>query len=609
MKNKFHINKHLIQRRLKVLQIDAHLTKPFINMVFRWLDQSGPEWTAKRLKSLKNDFIQLHANSATIQTPWVKVNKSHTRFRGILGLIQDYSFTSDKNFNKVLNLMNVYTAFQSDTLLPSQEEKFISAVTDKGVEVPEKYHQMLSNNFETLKTIDSQSKVSGPLLLSGYRKPAHMKRTINEVRYSFRQSVFQNLLIEFHELLYPSLVDLLGFRGYYTDQPFPNLGEIGITQEPGLKARFYAAPMIWIQHVLRPLGSEMYSYIKSHTPWDCTFDQDKAIPDIQVHLKAHKKVYCYDLSSATDRFPLELQVTMMNSLFTNNSWHKHIELFKELCKIPFNFQGKPLKWERGQPLGMFPSFAMFTLTHGMLLYALNEYKWNNQFYVLGDDVIILDDKLAENYENALKDLDIPYSPEKTLNSFEFGEFTGRIVLPDTVFPMLKWKTVNPNNYLDTVKNWGLPSLSLLPRKVQSAVKAISALPEPWGKGYNPEGLSLSERFQRVDGLLDQEITSGYLASFRVLVSTYFKYTDFKSTHPDFYRNLKLADDADQAYQKVLRENIPSLRNHPEGSGLNLMLVQQQLNLKMDSPDKGGRPHQSLIDSPGLLGKLLEIWKD
>lgn len=607
----FHICKHQILQRTNVLGIDQKITKPFIKDVFKWLENSGPEWTVKRLKSIKNDFILLHAQSATIQTPWIRVNPQRTKFLGILGLIQELSYTNHKNFNRVLNLLNVYTSIVSSNLLSSQKEKFLSAVNDSGVPVPPEFHQLISSTFNTLPTITSQEKISGPLVLSGYRKPSHMKRAMEEVRLSFRVPEFQHLWFDagFTRICFPALNSVLNFRGLERN-PFPEIGKIGITQEPGLKARFYAAPHIWVQHVLTPMGTQMYDYIKNHAPWDCTFDQDKAIPDIQSTLKQGDEVFCYDLSSATDRFPLELQITMMNSLFSNKEWHDHIRLFQYFCTLPFSFEGEPIIWKRGQPLGMFPSFAMFTLTHGILLYALNGNKWNNDFFVLGDDVIILNKNLSLAYESALKDLDVPYSPDKTISSKNFGEFTGRIVLPDKVFPILKWKTLKPDNYLDTVKNWGIASLTLLPKKVRPYVKVIASLPEPWGVGYNPEGVSLEERFSRVGDLLDQETNIGYLASYRDLVYEYYKYSNIKYTKTDLSKNLSLADTADQAYQTVLRKYIPVLEDHFMVSGRNLMDVQPELSLKLDTYPKTRRPGATLnVISQGLLGKLMKMLSD
>jgi hypothetical protein len=49
----------------------------------------------------------------------------------------------------------------------------------------------------------------------------------------------------------------------------------------------------------------------------------------------------------------------------------------------------------------------------------------NNYFLLGDDLVIMDDKVALNYKELLSTLDMPYSPDKTHTSFEVFEFAKR----------------------------------------------------------------------------------------------------------------------------------------------------------------------------------------
>lgn len=84
----------------------------------------------------------------------------------------------------------------------------------------------------------------------------------------------------------------------------------------------------------------------------------------------------------------------------------------------------------GQPMGCYSSWPTFALTHGLLIqycYELIGGGPDTPFVVLGDDVVIFDDRLAAKYKKFLKALDIPISLTKTFESKDFYEFAKRIL--------------------------------------------------------------------------------------------------------------------------------------------------------------------------------------
>jgi hypothetical protein len=163
-------------------------------------------------------------------------------------------------------------------------------------------------------------------------------------------------------------------------------GEVHFLQEPGLKLRSIASPFLVHQAALRPLGSCLYSFMNT-LPWDCTHDHTKPVSHVQQHLSSKGKVHSVDLSSATDYFPLEVQVKALQALIGH---HPSIDLFIEISRSQWLSTIGMIRWNQGQPLGLYPSFASFGLTHGFLLRYLLGKRYQGQFYVLGDDVIILD---------------------------------------------------------------------------------------------------------------------------------------------------------------------------------------------------------------------------
>jgi hypothetical protein len=152
-----------------------------------------------------------------------------------------------------------------------------------------------------------------------------------------------------------------------------------------------------------------------------------------------------------------------------------------------------VSWTRGQPLGLYPSFASFALTHGLLLQGLLGKEWNEEFFILGDDVVILDRSLYVKYRDVLDRLGCPVSETKTLSSTQVAEFRSVVYTPDRMIPQFKWRHTSDDSFLDIVRNMPYLTPLLLPKQ-RTVVKLISGLPEfLGGLGWNPKGLSLDER--------------------------------------------------------------------------------------------------------------------
>jgi hypothetical protein len=239
-------------------------------------------------------------------------------------------------------------------------------------------------------------------------------------------------------------------------------GEIHFLQEPGGKLRSIASPFRIHQEALRPLGEEIYQCVRS-LPWDCTFDQSKAIPHICSSLERGSQVHSIDLSSATDHFPLSLQEVALRAIFFKEDWD-HIDLFIEISRGQWKSPLGWLQWTKGQPLGLYPSFGSFTLTHGLLLLHLAGGDFHNQFFVLGDDVVILEDELKDAYISMLEQMGCPWSSDKSLSSSQIAEFAGKIITSSRVIPQLKWREVSSDNFLDICRLLGNKSRCLLNRR-------------------------------------------------------------------------------------------------------------------------------------------------
>jgi hypothetical protein len=301
--------------------------------------------------------------------------------------------------------------------------------------------------------------------------------------------------------------------------------------------------------VLSPLGDLLYGTLKQ-LEWDCTFDQERGVTFVREKLSQGCTMHAFDLSNATDRFPLCIQIDALNDLLTQleeglihkgfsltttlnwarstaferirpDSKRSHgsevslsdlkdsVKLLQALSRgkweagklAPFNSGDQFLQWKTGQPLGLYPSFALFAYTHGMLLRTIeDELSIKDSFRVLGDDVIISDPEVARLYKEKVISLGCQISEAKTLVSHDMGEFAGKVITKDGVVPVEKWKNFSPTNPFGPLEVLGVKGLKFIPPKWRKRVRKLASLPKPFGLELNPDGIPLQDR---VDTCLDK----------------------------------------------------------------------------------------------------------
>jgi hypothetical protein len=502
-------------QRAKALSIPKKIFIPILTKVRLWVKSSGEEWTADRLKAIKVDVIRRKAGMPPV-SQWIAHSRSC--FKGEFGLLEKWMSKSDKNFSRGIQLLQIYTLFYAKEVTPKQREKFLSGVLsdppqptmvslaketiDRGYELlPQMLHvRKLSKPQPLVDMLPSPSK-RAPLLDKSVKEEDGI---VDSLKFLFEtQEGFQHYIKYKSSHYLPVMGELWDVlrdpynraenKGAFDPLKKHNsflVGRIGLIQEAGYKLRSVANPGRVFQRVLEPLGKAIYGYLKD-LPFDCTFDQSKAFPVLQEALTRSKTIHSIDLSGATDYFPLALQEHLLRKIFPDIE----VNLFCDLCKASWYMPHYgEISWRRGQPLGLYPSFGAFALTHGCLLLGLLNKEWDNQFFILGDDVVILDDQLAQDYYQILMDLGCPVSHQKSLHSNSLCEFGGKIISASTVISQYKWRGISDDSFLDIAKIIGPKSLALfMPRQVK-IIKRLSQIPDfLGGLGWNSKGLPLEVR--------------------------------------------------------------------------------------------------------------------
>jgi len=518
-----------ITHRLAVIGIPTDVIRPISRMITKWMECSGKDWTIKRLKSLKVDFIRMQDGLPMI----TRIRKDSSGLPiGYLGRLFRYGLKNENNFGKVIQTLMSYSLFTHESLTPEQAQKFVKAVrSDKPVglssafladlarSVRKHFHKrkvdrdQQDNNLLTYRGSPNKRKPLIPhaTAASGFKFPLRgQDQDVLGNSLYFTVPAHKPLYFKYKDLYAPVLYGMGAFVDAHLreninmsyDRDFVEGGEIHFLQHPGGKLRSIASPHLVHQLALKPFGKAVYKVVQS-LPWDCTFDQFKPQATLQQHLSEGKQIHSVDLSSATDYFPLEIQITVLRAIFGNIS---EISLFEDISRSYWRSPLGVIQWTRGQPLGLYPSFAAFTLSHGVLLWYLNDRKHENKFFVLGDDVVILDDDLFRRYIQVLDQMSCPYSQDKSVSSAKLCEFAGKIFTGTKVIPQLKWTEISNDNFLDICRQLGPRSRSLLSRRQRVLFDLVAECTLPVGLNFNPNGKPLWVREEITKRLLESRET-------------------------------------------------------------------------------------------------------
>jgi hypothetical protein len=233
---------------------------------------------------------------------------------------------------------------------------------------------------------------------------------------------FKDMLLKYRKLLDWSIIDkkveALSKLGYKLDQ-LP-LRRLSIVQDPELKARIVGI-VDWITQVLlEPLSAQLFNLLRS-IPQDRTFTQDPHIRKVEG-----SKFHSLDLSNATDRFPLTVQKQLLAEMLGGayaEAWGSL--LTRKGFATP---EGDTIFYKVGQPMGARSSWAMFTLSHHMVVqyaaFLVGVYPFRD-YILLGDDIVITNDAVADKYVELITELGVGISPMKSHTSETTYEFAKR----------------------------------------------------------------------------------------------------------------------------------------------------------------------------------------
>lgn len=215
-------------------------------------------------------------------------------------------------------------------------------------------------------------------------------------------------------------------------------GKLAQKVEGGGKRRIFAIGNWVNQRLLTPVHSWLAEVLRL-IPMDGTFNQLSPL----IRLKGSKDNYCFDLTSATDRWPLVFMFETLVVLFdrsfasavVNSALATNMFYLRFLKKSTLKSPKYWISFIAGQPLGYRSSWPLFALTHHIMVWWCAEQVYPgvrfDRYALLGDDIVISDSLVANIYLEVLKYLQVKVSMGKTLISHSgCAEFAKRFFVRD-----------------------------------------------------------------------------------------------------------------------------------------------------------------------------------
>lgn len=510
---------------LRSLGYDQATVLALVNLIEKWTQHSGEEWTVKRLKALKQDFILLKAGHRK-SSDWISYGKDGLPkgpFRKIFKL--GLATKSGKQLARALVALTSYHRFYAKRVTVAQRKKFIlSATQSEGTEPsPWELDSMPSFTFFTglckakYKRVcqDSPSELAEhwryiplnprrrvPTFCSGMVPEDQIENWIDDNFCFAREFLYQ-----FRDTPLYKFFMILTKADQAPEVPseYTYVGRVSCIQETGYKLRAVGNPNRVIQMFLEPLKLSVMSVLR-RLEQDCTYDQFSGVQWAQDKLKLGQMLYTYDISDASNHMSRHTQVSICNDIFQDRL--KELTLFYKvsgsqwMCDTSLDKSGR-LSFNQGQPLGLGPSFGMFALYHHWLVYesasrvGIPLDKVSQLYRMIGDDIVISSTKLAHSYLEVLSNYNIPISTSKSIyGSTTLCEFAGMVITRNTIVPSFKWREVSDSNFLLLAKALGSRSTKIFRPLQQAMISLVKEIPEKYGGlGWNPKGLSSFSRLR------------------------------------------------------------------------------------------------------------------
>jgi len=436
------------------------LAETWINQVHAWELSNGPIWTIKHIKMIRQLVFSFLSDKPQKEVKQIiGINRSNGLPKSITYLHKLIESRDPNSIRFILTLLSISRAIPG-WVEPSLETIERPSNPSKPLIMElENYMPIFLRNNAWKNTIPQHffprenlmfSSKAGPngsatrtSLFDLAIMPTELRKILSELNVGAMLTEFEKLLtpnrVKFYHAVQQNWTKYINltkkdktispswFDKFRKDSIKGEVRKLSIVQDPEAKSRIIAIFDFWSQTWLRQIHKIHFNFLRG-IPTDRTFTQDPIILDKP---EGHK-YYSFDLSAATDRFPIDLQRRMIESMFdksTSEKWEKILTAFP--FYVPW--EDRYIKYAAGQPMGAYSSWSTFTITHHLVLQYIHFQLDLEKFYyqILGDDIVIYHDKVAEEYQRIMKELEVEISIPKSNISSNMYEFAKRIFISGT----------------------------------------------------------------------------------------------------------------------------------------------------------------------------------
>jgi len=489
------------------LGVPKSLASQAIDQIEKWSKCSGDEWTVERLKDIKLYHLAQIGKARYKPKTWMDT-RPNGDLKGPLGAA--IRSVGRNNPTKFVTSLNGFTAFVAKSLTEKQRQKFFGSMLSEDRTGLNSTLSYVGNTYEFEK-VTFRPPTLPEYCTSDKRGPGGDGRMKNERNFyemflhAARSYPIRRVIAK-HERIFRKVIPtapLFDIQPHHLKDHNHSFGTISGIQEPGYKLRAIANPNRVIQAVLEPLKARIMAELRTYST-DCTFDQFRGAQDVQRWLQNNKKVDTIDLTDATNLFPWPLQRDLLYRKFP--SYGEYIDIMDAAATGPWKtrLRGEEelVSFTRGQPLGLGPSFACFAMAHNLLLRGVCRQTGYMEddlpFRVLGDDVVISDERVARKYRETLRNLGCQISDSKTFRSRYLAEFAGYSVTPSAILKGYKWRAISEHSLIPMLQVFGKKGLALCNPSQRKLVNKISRVPKPFGPGW-ADGMKLDQYLETDQG--------------------------------------------------------------------------------------------------------------
>lgn len=432
------------------------LVKHYTSIANRHLECKGPKWTCARLKAYYNIACRLclHLDFDNIPfcrskgklpvelipfEPYLCSDKLNRRRAALTVLrLYDLIFTKptkdtstienegpdESNFQTYSDHFDDMCELFKISLKPKLTDEYMYTTSKKGpngpamVDMDKDYSAIKASGLlETIKELNLH--ISNSVDCNLTREVALSTDFISEYDAVFPPDDITGISRYERKLrLYDSMECFMSWRLEREPNAYNNCctSKLGFLSEGGCKTRVVAMGDYFSQDALKPIHRDLYRML-NRLSTDGTSSHNRISQVVKEQTSSRTVVWSFDLTSATDRFPIFIQEKVLSVMYGPEIARLWRRLMVDRDFVVDN--SRTVRYKVGQPMGLLSSWATFALTHHIIIRTCALMVGKpifNDYVVIGDDVTIFNDSVALKYMEFLDTFKIDISLAKSLQS-------------------------------------------------------------------------------------------------------------------------------------------------------------------------------------------------